>query len=302
MVRSPWISFIAGLCIVALGTVPAFFISETLHLRATTAPPTGDSSIESESHFDNYQLESETDFFTVLKIHVAAGLKRINESIIVLNSLPVICLLVPFITGPFGRQSMDLSIRYISKRFSWKLSQTNLLYTLRALITLVLLGGIIPGISYILTERLHFSSRDKDLAIARASVMVLVVGSLLIAFSPSIGLTLFGLVVATLGSGFISLVRSVITTLVDKEHIARLYAAIAVVETSTSLIASPALAGLYAVGLKWKGPWIGLPFLGVAIIFFLGGLGVWFFTCLRLPQEEMPYGDEDPDTQLEALY
>jgi hypothetical protein len=67
------------------------------------------------------------------------------------------------------------------------------------------------------------------------------------------------------------------------------------------LIASPALAGMYALGLKWKGPWIGLPFLGVAIIFFLGGLGVWCYTCLKVPREEMPCGDEDQETYLDVL-
>lgn len=298
MLRSPWISLIAGFCVLAVGMVPALFISETLHLRPYDPSPNLDFSIDHELHSDGLRLEPQMNFLNGVKKQISDGTKRIYESIGVLNSLPIILLLIPFITSPFGRQSTDLSLRYISKRFLWKLAQTNYLYTLRALVTLVLLGVIIPAVSYILTERLHFSPRNKDLAIARVSVALVVAGSLLIAFSPTIGLTILGLVIVTLGAGFISLVRSLITTLVDKEHIARLYAGIAVVETTASLIASPALAGMYALGLKWKGLWIGLPFLGVAFIFFMGGLGVWCFTCLGLSVRGISHGNEERETQL----
>jgi hypothetical protein len=295
MARSPWIPLLIGLGVIALGMVPALFISETLHLRASKSARAGDLTPESDSE-GLFSTRKPSDFFTVLKTQIADSLKRMYKSTMVLHSLPVFLLLIPFITSAFSFQSIGLSLRYISKRFSWKLSQTNFLLSLRALVNLVLLGGIIPGISYYLTERLHFSSKEKDLSIARVSAVLLVIGFLLMAFSPTIGLTIFGLVIVTLGTGFASLVRSLIATLVDKEHVARLYAIVAVVETSSALAASPALAGLYALGLKWKGHWIGLPFFGVAIICFLGGLGVWCFGFLKKPQEEMPYGDEDRDT------
>lgn len=90
--------------------------------------------------------------------------------------------------------------------------------------------------------------------------------------------------------------RSLITTLVDKEHIARLYAAIAIVEILSSLAAGPSIAALYAAGLKLKGPWLTLSFYVLASLCFVSGLGVWCLGLLRKPQEEMPYGDEDRDT------
>lgn len=125
---------------------------------------------------------------------------------------------------------------------------------------------------------------------------MLVIGALIFAASPTIGLTIFGLIIYTLGEGFVALTRALITTLVDKEHIARLYAAIAVVEVTSALAAGPALAALWAVGLKYKGPWIGLPYYAIAIICFIAGLGVWCFGFLtRKQEEEMPYGDEDRD-------
>lgn len=297
MLRSPWASYITGMCVLALGMVSASFISETLHTKNTSESEAQDPS--TESGLNTASSESVADYFTSLKSLVRDGLKRVYESTSVLHSPPVMLLFIPFITSPFGRQAMDLSIRYISKRFQWRLSQTNFLLTLRALVNIILFAGIIPGLSHILMERLHYSSKEKDLALARLSVSLLVLGSLFIAFGSTIDFTILGIIIITLGTGFITLVRSLITTLVDKEHVGRLYAAVAVVETFTSLIASPTLATLYAIGLKWKGPWLGLPFFGAAVIFFLGGLGVWCFSCLKIPQEEMPYGDdEDRDSLL----
>lgn len=75
-----------------------------------------------------------------------------------------------------------------------------------------------------------------------------------------------------------ALTRSVITTLVDQQHIGRLYAAVSVVETTSSLIAGPLLGALYTWGLKWKGPWIGLPFYCLAGITFISSIGVFTFS------------------------
>lgn len=79
----------------------------------------------------------------------------------------------------------------------------------------------------------------------------------------------------TLGEGYISLIRSLITTLVDQQHKGQLYAAVAVVETVGKLVAGPAFAQLYIVGLRWKGAWVGLPFFGLSVICGLAGVGAW---------------------------
>ncbi len=73
------------------------------------------------------------------------------------------------------------------------------------------------------------------------------------------------------------LTRSLITTFVDSHHVGRLYAAIAVVETVGALAAGPSLAALYTLGLRMKGPWVGLPFFCLAVITAIAGVGVWAF-------------------------
>ena len=260
-------------------------IPETFHLRPKL---TSDASSER-----SWPSKERSSFLTLVKSHTADGLKRVLESVVVLNSLPIILLLVSFTIGPFDLQGIALSLRYISKRFSWKFSTTAFLLSLRSFVKLVLLAAILPGLSYLVTERLHVSAKRKDLLIARMSAIFLFVGWLVIATSPNIGLTIGGLVIMTLGAGFDSFLRSLITTLVDKEHVARLYSAIAVVEISSSLVASPVVATLYSVGLKWKGPWIALPFYGLTVICFIGGLGVWIFGFLKPAHVQVPYEDEE---------
>jgi hypothetical protein len=69
-----------------------------------------------------------------------------------------------------------------------------------------------------------------------------------------------------------------------------------------NLAAGPALAGLYALGLKWKGGWVGLPYFCLAVISFVGALGVWSFECAggrekRVDPGESEYRD-DPDDRI----
>ena len=294
MAKSPWIPLLTGLATLTFGTSLIMLIPETLNLRPSeTREPNPDSSSQHSSSSKGDKL----DFFSKAKIRVANAFRRLYEATTVLHSLPILLLLITFLTEPVGRQSMDLSLRYISKRFSWELRQTGFLLSLRAFVNITLLLGILPGLSFYLTERLHFSSKSKDLSLARYSATFLVIGALVFATSPTIGLTIIGLVIYTLGGGFAALTRALITTLVDKEHIGRLYAAIAVLETITYLAAGPSIAGLYAAGLKLKGPWLALPYYGLTLVCFFAGLGVWCFGFLtRKQEEEMPYGDEDRDT------
>jgi len=82
-----------------------------------------------------------------------------------------------------------------------------------------------------------------------------------------------------------SLVRSLITSLVDTQHVARIFAIIAVVETSSALVAGPAVAGLYELGLIWRGSgveWLGLPFSDLAAVCGLGAVGVWCVSGLEM--------------------
>lgn len=255
-----------------------FFVPETLHLRPQTiasAPLTSDSA--SEQMPSNGKI-NDSSFFAAVKSQAMSTVKELGHSMAILHSLPIFLLLLAFISPPFGLLAIGLLLRYISRRFNWKLSDAGFLLSLRAFVNIILLLIIIPVFSHALVKYFHLSSRAKDLLIARGSVIILIAGSLFIAASPSIGFTILGIIVWTLGTGFIAHVRSVITTLVDQQHIGRLYAAVSVVETTAMLIAGPLLGVLYTWGLKWKGPWVGLPFYCLAGITLISSVGVFTFS------------------------
>lgn len=74
--------------------------------------------------------------------------------------------------------------------------------------------------------------------------------------------------------------RSLLTSLVEREHIGQLYAWVAVFEVTGALIAGPTLAKLYIVGLRMKGAWVGLPFFGVGIMCSFASVGIFVAGCV----------------------
>ncbi|KAF7908746.1 uncharacterized protein EAF01_004501 [Botrytis porri] len=279
MVYSPWISICCGVFVMTLGlSCLIAFVPETLHLRASQ---TKTSTLVPDDSSSEYISDSSSEFNEPLKpkrkFTITRRLSDFYTTSRPLLTLPVLLLLLPSITRVIGQQSIDLCIRYISTRFSIPLSHASLILSLRALINILLLLLVIPFLSSLLITKFHFSSTHKDLLLARISSLFLILGALTIAISPSLHLTIIGLIIYTLGTGFVSLVRSLITGLVDQKHVARIFALIAVVETSSALLAGPAVAGLYELGLMWRGEWtgwLGLPFVGLAVVCGVGSVGV----------------------------
>lgn len=274
MAKSPWIPYVLGTFFLTFGCLLNLFIPETLHMH----PQTTSSSHLTPSP-DNNDFSSspkpQSSLFTTIKYQFSTSLQALRSSILILHSAPLILLLVTFIIQPFNSQSVDISFRYISNRFQFPLRFSSFLWSLRAAVQLILFLLLLPSLSHVMTTRFHIPPSKKDLYLARASILILTLGSILIAASPTLPLAIFGMAVFTLGTGYIALTRSLITTLVDKQHIGQLYAAVAVIETIGKLMAGPVFAQLYIVGLRMKGGWVGLPFFGLGVISGLAGIGVW---------------------------
>jgi len=297
MAKSPWIPLIIGISTLIFGPALFIFIPETLHMHSRaseSASLTPDAASERSVEINHVD---DPGFFASITTQAMNSLREVYSSLSVLHSLPILLLLLAFVIQPFTRQSVDLSVRYVSNRFHWKLREAGFLLSLRAFINFVLLLALLPGLSRYLMRHLHFSSTEKDLLLARISVIVLIIGALLIAISPTIILTVMGMVVFSLGTGTVALTRSLVTSLVDQEHVGRLYAAIGLVETCGALAAGPTLAALYTLGLKLQGPWVGLPFFALSMICFVGATGIWSFGCLtrKLPKDSTSSDEEDVD-------
>jgi MFS family permease len=120
----------------------------------------------------------------------------------------------------------------------------------------------------------------KDLQLARVSIICLCLGTLGIGLSPSIAALVPSLLVQTAGSGFLYLIRSLITTMVKQEETARLFTIIEVLQAVGNVIASLSITTVFQVGLELGGSWIGLAWMMTSTAFALVGAAVW---CFRLP-------------------
>lgn len=302
MLRSPWIPLFAGIGILILGGLFMLFVPETLHQK-----PVNGSMEPIAELLDSPSGSSAASAWPIkrsLLYKFKANFVSTFDTLRVYASPILFALLATFLIQLLSRQIIDLVLRYISKRFSWSLAQTGFLLSFRALINVVLFLAILPGISYILTSsskttysiprlRFNLSTASKDLVLARLSLIIQITGTFLLAmssFSSPVGdsnqeslfpliLAIGGLIVYTLGMGFSSFCRSLISTLVDQEHIARLYAVLSVIDIVGASITGPALAWLYSWGLKLsrkgeRNGYLGLPFWGAMVLTAIAGGGI----------------------------
>lgn len=114
----------------------------------------------------------------------------------------------------------------------------------------------------------------KDKYLAQWSGVALVVGSLVISQASSGASLALGQVVLSCGLAFTPATRSLVTSMVPAEHLATLYTFIAVADYAGALSGGPLSAALFDTGLRWGGPWLGLPFVMSAISFALALVGV----------------------------
>ncbi|KAK2061433.1 major facilitator superfamily transporter [Colletotrichum caudatum] len=253
----------------------------TIHLVPETKPA---AQVESDPIADEPEADSPILGAVQHMFH------RLRESLSVLKSPSLILLLVATLTSyPIAQSTFQFMNIFASKRYDVSLSQTGYLSSLYGLCVLVTIIAILPGISKLLTsprapKPLRFiDNSERDLFLARTSSVALLLGALSLAASPSIGAFIGGLAVLALGAGWGSYVRSICAVYVDAAHRTRLFSIISVVEMVGDVYSQPMLAGLFSLGMRLKGPWIGLPYIGVAG-FCLVDLGL--LLSVRLPPPE----------------
>ncbi|KAI1489774.1 major facilitator superfamily domain-containing protein [Biscogniauxia mediterranea] len=144
------------------------------------------------------------------------------------------------------------------------------------------------------------SEHHRDLSLALWSYAILVLGAVVLGASPRLGGFVFGLALTALGSGFGSLSKSLMSLYVDAGQRSRLFSLVGVVEVLGSAYAHPMLAGLFALGMRLGGGWIGLPYYGLAVLVAACGSLLLF---VRLPESAAGEGEqpelvgEDPNYQ-----
>lgn len=265
----PWIPPLIGVFLVFLAAAVLFFLPET----QTYKDPSQDS----------LELEIPSAGSTVSQIF-----GQFLDSFSILKSPSLILL---FLTSLCSMPVLDSTLiflnQFVSKRYQIKIAQTGYVQSTYGVASIIMTLFILPWISSRLIDpatpaRYRAKNEQyRDLSLARSSYAVLFLGALTLGLSPTLGGFIFGLLLMAMGSGFSSLSKSLMSIYIDPAHRSRLYTLVGMIEMLGSVFSQPLLAGLFSLGLRWHGGWIGLPYLGLAALIALAGSLLLF---VRIPR------------------
>lgn len=254
----PWPVMLLTFILYILAAAPIILIPETFH-RSHQSEPSDDA----ESHH------------VTIKTRVLQGFNQLKDSLSIVRIRSVALILcICVVSLPVIVCTFQFMVQFISKRYHIPLAETGYIQSLYGISHIVVVLLIIPFISNLivrptLPDWLRVTDeKHRDLILVRWSYVAYVAGTFILAVSPSLPVFVVGLIVMSLGSGSASFIKSIATFHVDPEHRSRLFTLMALVEMASSIWATPALAGLFTLGMRLGGEWIGLPYLGVS------------FTCL----------------------
>lgn len=264
VMRSPWIPMCIGMVSAIMALTLILALPETLNRGFSTRSDASNLSRQSAYHPADLSYPRASHFPGQMMHEMGACAKEIKYNLkIWLRTPTVLVLLSTFFVRRLFRISGKFLLPYISTRFGVSIAQSGIFLSLQSGTSLVLLVLILPGSTYLL-RRANFSEIQKDVFLARTSIILLATGFMVIGIAPNLSILVGGLVTSSLGAAFSLVVRSLLSSLVEPQQLGSAYAASGIFNTFGMLICGPTLAGLFHIGLK-----LGLPFLGTGVLYGL---------------------------------
>jgi MFS family permease len=112
--------------------------------------------------------------------------------------------------------------------------------------------------------------------LARASIVIFIVGSLFTALAPVPWLFVIAMVITNIGVGVSSLCRALLNAVVEPHTVATLNTTMSTMETLVGFLGAPVMGWLLSRGMELGGVWMGLPYLATTL------LGVAVMTALAV--------------------
>ncbi len=166
-----------------------------------------------------------------------------------------------------------------------------MLSTISGIVETALVAIILPGVSVLLLQKLHYTGFNKDIWLVRASGVVMVLGSFATGLAPTTPWLIFGVAVYSLSKGYGPALVSLIASVAHNQHSGLIYVCIAMMKAIGAFVAGPSLAATFNLGLKWGGNWQGLPF------FYAGGLQFVAAIIIFSVRHERKSVQEDEDDE-----
>jgi MFS family permease len=155
---------------------------------------------------------------------------------------------------------------------------------------------MLPLASYLLVYKWSCTGRAKDLWLARASCVLATFGAFTIGLAGEPAVMSVGLGLMTLGSGYNLVVRSLLASTVEKNHVGTMYTVIGTIETVGILVSGPLLAITFRVGMEVDGGWLGLPYIVAGLLLSLAAVTVCLVRVSRLEPQQADM-DRDHEEQ-----
>ena len=287
MQRNVWLPMNIGLFLQFLAIPICFFLPETLGLRneddetgssdpsndVTALPDHLSSSPPPSINFDKDNLWKRIRFLLT---------SALCRSAFFFRDWRILCLTTIYLFVGSVNDLDELLIQYIPERYHWSFARATYLFSLQSATGMLTLILLLPWISSYLLKKPSFSATRKDLLLLKAGLVFNAVGLLLQGLAPHSSILIIGLVTASLGAGNASCLRALLTSYVQKDEVARLYSAVALVTTTGSMIGGPILASIFNAGLgraeTGNSSWLGLPWIAEATM-----LGVYAVLVCILP-------------------
>lgn len=274
----PWPPAFIGIALCALSVAAVALIPETLPAEPAVFTAEAGAGQDDDDHHHHHPPKRQTWRIS----HLA---DRLRESLSILASPSLVVLLVAcLVTSPVTHSTGSFMAVFLSKRYGIQLFQAGYVQSAFGLAQVVQTLLVLPWLSRVLLLRPAPSSataiaaaprkrllrfpdeHHRDLAIARWSACATGAAALLLGLAPALPAFALGLAVLAAGAGCASLMRSLMSLYVDPAHRSRLFGLAAMVELVGTVYAQPMLAGLFSLGMRLGGGWIGLPYFGLAVL------------------------------------
>lgn len=274
----PWPLLFVAVALLLSAGIPFIFIPETLRANAPDQTKT---------------------------LTFSGTLANARRSLSLLKS-PWLALLflTSLLSQPIAPATSVFLPQFVSKRYDIQVKDTGYVQTVSGAVQIfmVLLG--LPILSrYILASRknakywkiMHAENEQKrDLVLARFSFILVILGTLGLAFSLSLGAFISGLVVLSLGSGYSSYTRGLMSLYVDEERTSTLFSLVGMIDVLGAMYSGLTFAKLFSVGMDIGGVWVGLPFFVLALVTTVAMVPLFL---LRLPAARSKASSNDSTAQ-----
>ncbi|KAF3764361.1 hypothetical protein M406DRAFT_107313 [Cryphonectria parasitica EP155] len=299
----PWPPYITGIALIGSSALLVLFIPDAKHPPSTTSFSSS-ATTEQNSSDDDDDDDNDADEDSSIRKQPKSSFSysslrhRLRTSLSIFTSPPSLVLLLLTCAAdlPVLSSTTSFMALFISKRFGLRLFQGGYVQTAFGLASMAQSLVLLPWLCRFLmrnnpaatTTTPRSSSffrpadeQHRDAALARLGATITVLAALVMGAAPTLALFIVGLALLALGMAYASLAKSLMSFYVAPAHRSRVFGVVGMVQILGGVYAQPMLAGLFSIGMRLGGGWVGLPYFGLAglVCLVLG-----FLLLVRVPK------------------